>query len=41
VHLGYDPVWFGVLPFTAADCVRFALLITFPAIALWLPSLMK
>jgi tripartite ATP-independent transporter DctM subunit len=79
VHLGYDPVWFGVLivvvveiglisppvgmnlfvlktllpgvatttvfrgvlPFMAADCIRFALLITFPPIALWLPSLMK
>jgi C4-dicarboxylate transporter, DctM subunit len=79
VHLGYDPVWFGVLivvvveiglisppvgmnlfvlktllpgvptttvfrgvmPFMAADCVRFALLIAFPAISLWLPSLMK
>jgi tripartite ATP-independent transporter DctM subunit len=79
VHLGYDPVWFGVLivvvveiglisppvgmnlfvlktllpgvptttvfrgvmPFMLADCVRFALLIAFPAISLWLPSFMK
>jgi tripartite ATP-independent transporter DctM subunit len=79
VHLGYDPVWFGVLivvvveiglisppvgmnlfvlktllpgvatttvfrgvmPFMLADCVRFALLIAFPAIALWLPSFMR
>jgi tripartite ATP-independent transporter DctM subunit len=79
MHLGYDPVWFGVLivvvveiglisppvgmnlfvlktllpnvatttvfrgvmPFMLADCVRFALLIAFPAIALWLPSFMK
>jgi tripartite ATP-independent transporter DctM subunit len=79
VHLGYDPVWFGVLivvvveiglisppvgmnlfvlktllpnvatmtvfrgvmPFMAADCVRFALLVAFPAISLWLPSLMR
>jgi len=79
VHLGYDPVWFGILivmvveiglisppvgmnlfvlktllpnvptttvfsgvmPFMVADCVRFALLITFPAISLWLPSFMK
>jgi tripartite ATP-independent transporter DctM subunit len=79
MHLGYDPVWFGilivvvveiglisppvgmnlfvlktllpqvptttvfhgVLPFMAADCVRFALLIAFPAISLWLPSLMR
>jgi C4-dicarboxylate transporter, DctM subunit len=79
MHLGYDPVWFGVLivvvveiglisppvgmnlfvlktllpnvptttvfhgvmPFMLADCVRFALLIAFPAIALWLPSFMR
>jgi tripartite ATP-independent transporter DctM subunit len=79
VHLGYDPVWFGVLivmvveiglisppvgmnlfvlktllpnvptttvfhgvmPFLVADCVRFALLIAFPIISLWLPSFMK
>src|SRR5687767_12938 len=79
VHLGYDPVWFGVLivcvveiglisppvgmnlfvlktllpqvptttvfrgvmPFMLADCVRFALLIMFPIISLWLPSMMR
>src|SRR5919108_1106390 len=79
IHLGYDPVWFGILivvvveiglisppvgmnlfvlktllpgvptgtvfrgvmPFMIADCVRFALLIAFPPISLWLPSLMK
>jgi TRAP-type C4-dicarboxylate transport system permease large subunit len=79
VHLGYDPVWFGILivvvveiglisppvgmnlfvlktllpsvstgtvfrgvmPFMLADCVRFAILIAFPAISLYLPSLMK
>jgi C4-dicarboxylate transporter, DctM subunit len=79
MHLGYDPVWFGVLivvvveiglisppvgmnlfvlktllpnvptttvfrgvmPFMLADCVRFALLVAFPAISLWLPSLMR
>jgi tripartite ATP-independent transporter DctM subunit len=79
MHLGYDPVWFGVLivvvveiglisppvgmnlfvlktllpnvptttvfhgvmPFMVADCVRFALLIAFPVIALWLPSFMR
>ncbi|HZO01654.1 MAG TPA: TRAP transporter large permease [Burkholderiales bacterium] len=79
VHLGYDPVWFGILivvaveiglisppvgmnlfvlktllpgvptntvfsgvmPFMAADCVRFALLIAFPIISLWLPSMMR
>jgi C4-dicarboxylate transporter, DctM subunit len=79
VHLGYDPIWFGVLivvvveiglisppvgmnlfvlktllpnvsqntvfrgvmPFMLADCVRMALLISFPVISLYLPSLMK
>ena len=30
----------GILPFVAADLVRVALLIGFPAIVLWLPSLM-
>ena len=31
----------GVLPFMLADCVRLALLIAFPLISLYLPSLMK
>ncbi len=31
----------GVLPFMVADVVRLAILIAFPAIALWLPSLMR
>jgi C4-dicarboxylate transporter, DctM subunit len=31
----------GVLPFMAVDCVRLAILIAFPAISLYLPSLMK
>ena len=31
----------GVLPFVVADCARLAILIAFPAIALYLPSLMK
>ena len=31
----------GVLPFIAADCVRLAILIAFPVISLYLPSLMK
>ncbi len=34
-------VFSGVMPFMLADCVRFALLITFPMISLWLPSLMR
>ncbi len=79
VHLGIDPVWFGILivvvveiglisppvgmnlfvlktllpqvstgtvfrgvmPFVAVDCVRLAILIAFPIISLYLPSLMK
>jgi hypothetical protein len=31
----------GVLPFMLADVVRLGILIAFPAISLWLPSLMK
>jgi tripartite ATP-independent transporter DctM subunit len=79
VHLGFDPVWFGILivcvveiglisppvgmnlfvlktllpdvttgavfrgvmPFMWADVVRLALLVVFPWLALWLPSLMR
>ena len=79
VHLGMDPIWFGVLivvvveiglisppvgmnlfvlktllpqvptttvfrgvlPFVTVDCVRLAILIAFPMISLYLPSLMK
>jgi tripartite ATP-independent transporter DctM subunit len=79
VHLGFDPIWFGILivtvveiglisppvgmnlfvmktllpnvstgtlfrgvmPFVVADLVRLALLIAFPALSMWLPSLMK
>ena len=31
----------GVLPFVVADVVRLGILIAFPAISLWLPSLMR
>jgi TRAP-type C4-dicarboxylate transport system permease large subunit len=79
VHLGMDPIWFGVLivvvveiglisppvgmnlfviktllpqvstqtvfrgvlPFVTADCIRLAILIAFPIISTYLPSLMK
>ncbi len=34
-------VFRGVLPFMAADVVRLAILIMFPAIALWLPGLVR
>jgi TRAP-type mannitol/chloroaromatic compound transport system permease large subunit len=30
----------GVIPFVLTDIVRLAILITFPAIALWLPGRM-
>jgi tripartite ATP-independent transporter DctM subunit len=79
VHLGFDPIWFGVLvvvvveiglisppvgmnlfvlnallpgvstttlfrgvlPFVIADVFRLAILIAFPVISLWLPSMMR
>src|SRR5437667_278098 len=79
VHLGFDPVWFGiiivcvveiglisppvgmnmfvlrtllpevststvfsgVLPFMWADVIRLAILVAFPWLALWLPSMMR
>jgi TRAP-type mannitol/chloroaromatic compound transport system permease large subunit len=34
-------VYRGVMPFVAADLAKLALLILFPALALWLPSTMN
>jgi tripartite ATP-independent transporter DctM subunit len=34
-------IFYGVLPFIAADCIRLALLIAFPMLTLYLPSLMR
>jgi len=34
-------VFRGVLPFMLVDCVRLAILVAFPALSLYLPSLMK
>jgi tripartite ATP-independent transporter DctM subunit len=34
-------VFHGVLPFVVADVVRLAILVAFPVISLWLPSLMR
>jgi TRAP-type C4-dicarboxylate transport system permease large subunit len=34
-------IFYGVLPFMAADCVRLAILTAFPIISLYLPSLMR
>jgi C4-dicarboxylate transporter DctM subunit len=34
-------IFYGVLPFMAADCIRLAILVAFPTITLLLPSFMK
>ena len=34
-------IWFGTVPFLFADMIRVALIIIFPAICLYLPSLMN
>jgi TRAP-type C4-dicarboxylate transport system permease large subunit len=34
-------VFRGVMPFVAIDCVRLAILIAFPIISTWLPTVMK
>jgi TRAP-type mannitol/chloroaromatic compound transport system permease large subunit len=34
-------VFRGVMPFMWADVLRLAILVAFPAISLWLPSLMR
>ena len=34
-------VFRGVMPFVFIDCVRLAILVAFPGISTWLPSLMK
>ena len=40
-HVSTRTLFHGVLPFMVADVLDFAILIVFPAIALWLPSLMR
>jgi TRAP-type C4-dicarboxylate transport system permease large subunit len=39
--VGLRKIYIGVWPFVVADIVRLGILIAFPAISLWLPSLMK
>jgi tripartite ATP-independent transporter DctM subunit len=39
-NVSLNSIYRGVWPFVMADLVRLAILIAFPAIALWLPSLM-
>ena len=38
--VGLNTIYRGITPFVIADVVRLGILIAFPAIALWLPSLM-
>jgi tripartite ATP-independent transporter DctM subunit len=40
-HVSTNTLFRGVLPFVVADIVRLGILIAFPAISLWLPSLMR
>lgn len=40
-NVGLPAIFKGVLPFMWADVVRLAILIAFPSLSLWLPSLMK
>jgi C4-dicarboxylate transporter DctM subunit len=40
-HVSTLTVFRGVMPFIVADIVRLAILIAFPILSLWLPSLMK
>jgi C4-dicarboxylate transporter DctM subunit len=40
-QVGTRTIFYGVLPFIGADCVRLALLIAFPVLSLYLPGLMK
>ena len=40
-HVPTRTVFHGVLPFMVADVVRLFILVAFPVISLWLPSLMR
>ena len=40
-RVGLSTIYRGVWPFVAADVVRLGILLAFPVISLWLPSLMK
>ncbi|MET0869029.1 MAG: TRAP transporter large permease subunit, partial [Pseudorhodoplanes sp.] len=40
-HVSTKTLFRGVIPFVVADVIRLAILIAFPAISLWLPSLMR
>jgi C4-dicarboxylate transporter DctM subunit len=34
----FSTIFFGVIPFVITDIIRLAILIAFPALAIWLPS---
>ena len=36
--VGFSTIFFGVMPFVMTDIMRLAILIAFPALAIWLPS---
>jgi C4-dicarboxylate transporter DctM subunit len=38
--VSFSTIFYGVLPFVLTDICRLAILIAFPAIALWLPGRM-
>ena len=40
-HVPTGTVFRGVMPFVYADVVRLAILVAFPILALWLPSMMR
>jgi TRAP-type mannitol/chloroaromatic compound transport system permease large subunit len=40
-QVGTGNLFRGVLPFVTADVVRLFILLAFPGIALWLPSVLK
>ena len=37
--LGFDLIWFGIVPFFCADLCRLSIVVAFPSVALWLPKL--
>jgi TRAP-type C4-dicarboxylate transport system permease large subunit len=40
-HVTTSTVFSGVIPFMVADIIRLAILVAFPWLALWLPSMMR
>ena len=40
-HVPTKTLFRGVLPFVVADVIRLGILVAFPAISLWLPSMMR